>query len=336
VLRRLCSATLPAPSALYNADTGKGYDGRIFMNGEEVPGTEGRALGHLLDGTSYELPALGKASWENQVANPGTGDKTVVVGLDDSSPGQVYVYVGEKRDTGNAVERAGLTGGTLYGIKVDGFPREDMAPPDIEFPRAFTGHSFGDVSSLTGMQLNAASNTAGVTRFERPEDGVWSATDPHDFYFVTTVGGSKLWRLRFVDPADPAAGGTISVLLAGGRNSDADGPYRNLDNLTSTDRDQLVIQEDPGPSGDLAAVWQYDIETGALEKVAEADAERFGIPTAPFTREEESSGVIDASDILGEGWYLLDVMAHYPNPDLELVQGGQLLAMHIPPGRPIG
>jgi hypothetical protein len=340
VLRRLCSATLPAPSALYNADTGKGYDGRIFMNGEEVPGTEGRALGHLLDGTSYELPALGKASWENQVANPGTGDKTVVVGLDDSSPGQVYVYVGEKRDTGNAVERAGLTGGTLYGIKVDGFPREDMAPPDIEFPRSFTGANLGNVSSLTGAQLNGASNTAGVTRFERPEDGVWSATDPHDFYFVTTIGGSKLWRLHFVDPADPAAGGTISVLLAGGRNSTAGGPYRNLDNLTSTDRDELVIQEDPGPSGDLAAVWQYDIATGALEKVAEADEDRFGTltapPTAPFTREEESSGVIDASEILGEGWYLLDVMAHYPNPDPELVQGGQLLAMHVPPGRPIG
>jgi Bacterial protein of unknown function (DUF839) len=335
VLRRLCSATLPAASALYNAETGKGFDGRIFMNGEEPAGTEGRAFGHLLDGTSYELPALGKASWENQIAHPATGDKTVVVGLDDSSPGQVYVYVGEKRDTGNPVERAGLTGGTLYGIKVEGLAREDTPPPGFEFPHSFTGHNLGDVSNLTGMQLNMVSNTASVTRFERPEDGVWSATDPHDFYFVTTIGGSRLWRLSFIDPADPAAGGTISVLLAGGRNSTAGGPYRNLDNITSTDRGQLVIQEDPGGSADLAAVWRYDTETGGLDRVAKADPDRFRLPTAPFTQEEESSGVIDVSDILGEGWFLLDVMAHYENSDPELVQGGQLLAMHIPPGRPV-
>jgi hypothetical protein len=50
-----------------------------------------------MDGTSYELPALGKASWENVLAHPGTGMRTVVVGLDDSSgpvAGQVYIYVG--------------------------------------------------------------------------------------------------------------------------------------------------------------------------------------------------------------------------------------------------
>lgn len=48
-------------------------------------------------GLSYELPALGKASWENQVACPHSGEKTVVVGLDDSNDGQVYVYIGHKQ-----------------------------------------------------------------------------------------------------------------------------------------------------------------------------------------------------------------------------------------------
>jgi hypothetical protein len=54
-----------------------------------------------------------------------------------------------------------------------------------------------------------------------------------------------------------------------------------------------------------------------------------------LTQDEESSGVIDVSAILGSGWYLLDVQAHYnPDPsDPELVEGGQLLAMHIPPGK---
>ena len=335
LLRDLCSATLPPASALYDAASGKGYDGRIFMNGEEVA-PEGRAFAHLLDGTSYELPALGRASWENQVANPATGEKTVVVGLDDTSAlGQVYVYVGDKRDAGSPVERAGLTGGTLYGIKVEGFPREDEAPEDFEFPASFTGHSLGNVSNLNGAQLNTASNAANITRFTRPEDGVWDPRNPHDFYFVTTAGGSRLWRLSFVDPADPAAGGTIAMLLEGGRGTVPNGPYRNLDNITATDRGRLVIQEDTQASGELSAVWQYDIETSALERVAKADPDRFEAPTPPFTDRQESSGVIDVEEILGEGWYLLTFMAHYNVGDPELVEGGQLLAMHLPPGRPL-
>jgi hypothetical protein len=51
-----------------------------------------------------------------------------------------------------------------------------------------------------------------------------------------------------------------------------------------------------------------------------------------LTQDEESSGIIDASDILGEGWFLLDVQAHYSLAG-ELVEGGQLLALHYPPGR---
>ena len=39
---------------------------------------------------------------------------------------------------------------------------------------------------------------------------------------------------------------------------------------------------------------------------------------------EESSGIIDVSDIFGRGTYLADVQAHYPNPDPALVEGGQL------------
>jgi hypothetical protein len=50
-----------------------------------------------------------------------------------------------------------------------------------------------------------------------------------------------------------------------------------------------------------------------------------------LTNDEESSGVIDASRILGRGWYLLTVQAHRPSPDAELVEGGQLLAVFIDP-----
>ena len=50
-----------------------------------------------------------------------------------------------------------------------------------------------------------------------------------------------------------------------------------------------------------------------------------------LTEDEESSGIIPAP-FLGKGWYLLDVQAHYPIEG-EIVEGGQLLALHVPPGK---
>ena len=50
--------------------------------------------------------------------------------------------------------------------------------------------------------------------------------------------------------------------------------------------------------------------------------------TGPFSRDEESSGIIAVSDIFGEGNYLLDVQAHYNIGNAELVEGGQVLLMN--------
>src|SRR5690606_21101241 len=88
---RFCSADLPAPEALFDAGSGKGFDGRLFFGGEES-GNEGRGFAHAMDGTSYELPRLGKLSWENAVASPMPGETTIVAGMDDSGGGQVYFY----------------------------------------------------------------------------------------------------------------------------------------------------------------------------------------------------------------------------------------------------
>ena len=331
LLGRLCSADLAPVSAFYNAASGLGYDGRIFTDGEEV-GDEGRAFGHLLDGTSYELPAVGKMSFENVVPNPATGDKTVVVGLDDSSPGQVYVYAGDKQSTGNPVEKAGLNNGKLYGIKVPGFASE---PNEGGIPSGTSFESFdlGDVRTKTGATLQSDSNAAGVTNFLRPEDGAWDPNDPSAFYFVTTASfttNSRLWRLNFNDPNNPAAGGTIDMLLDGSEGQ------KMLDNMTVNDRGQVVMQEDTGNQSHLSAIWVYHIATDSLTKVAEHDPERFTSGSPGFiTQDEESSGIIPAP-FLGEGAYLLDVQVHKANPDPELVEYGQLLRMNIPPGKPLG
>ncbi len=185
---RLCSADLPARSAFYNSRTGKGYSGRIFMNGEEV-GNEGRAFAHVVTGPgagiSYELPSLGKFSWENSVASPYEQDRTVVIGLDDTTPGQLYVYVGSKQSEGTEIEKAGLHGGSLHGIKVQGVALEDRAA-GIPNGTRFSLHDFGDVTNASGAQLQADSVANDVTQFLRPEDGAWDTRDPSVFYFVTT------------------------------------------------------------------------------------------------------------------------------------------------------
>jgi Bacterial protein of unknown function (DUF839) len=328
-LSRLCSADLPALSAFYNSQSGLGYLGRIFMDGEES-GTNGRAFAHFMDGNSYEIPRLGKFSWENSVANPNTGDATVVIGLDDSVGGQVYVYAGSKSSSSDRVIAAGLGNGTLSGIKVQGLGLETDATV-VAPGTPFTIESLGDVSAKSGSQIDLESKALGITGFNRPEDGSWNPSNPNDFYFVTTAsfaGRSRLWRLRFVDAANPSLGGTIDMLLDG-----TTGP-KMMDNITVSKRGSVYIQEDVGNNAHIGKIWRYSIATGKLEIVAQHDPARF-LPGGPgfLTIDEESSGIIPLDDILGESWYLFDVQAHYNAGDAELVEGGQLLLMHFPPGQ---
>jgi hypothetical protein len=322
---RFCAGELAAESAFYDAESGKGYEGRLFTNGEEI-GDEGGAWIHSLDGTTWEFPGMGNASWENVVPNPGTGATTIAVGIDDSGGGQVYIYAGEKMASGTPIEKAGLTGGTLYGLKVPGAALENAATGIADGP--FEVHSFGDVSSWTGAQLQTASVANGVTGFQRPEDGAWDPNNPNHFYFVSTASfstASRLWRLSFVDASQPALGGEIEMLLDGSEGQ------RMMDNLEIDKSGHVYIQEDPGGNNHLAKIWRYDIATGAFSIIAQHNPTYFDPASATLiTIDEESSGIVNASDILGPGWFLLNVQAHRANPDAELVQEGQFLALFDP------
>jgi hypothetical protein len=325
-LSRLCSADLPASSAFWTGSLG--YDGRLFIDGEEVG--SGRAFAHALDGTSWELPRLGKFAWENAVASPDSGDKTVVIGLDDSTPGEVYVYVGSKASSGSPVDKAGLTNGSLYGVKVTGFPDESIAN-GIPSGTPFSLFSLGNVENMTGAQLQTASDLGDVTQFRRPEDGAWDTQDPNVFYFVTTASfaeESRLWRLTFNDVNNPAAGGTIDMLV-----EDNEEGHRMFDNMAVDSRGRVLLQEDPGNQAYLARIWQYSPASDSLVEVAQFDPDLFAPGGSSFlTQDEESSGIIDVSSILGEGTFLGDVQAHFAIPG-ELVEGGQLFALHVPPGK---
>ncbi len=321
-MSRFCSGDLAPMSAFYNKKTKLGYKGRIYLNGEES-GTEGRAFAHFMDGNSFELPSLGKLAWENCVANPSTGDKTIVAGTDDGTGGQVYIYSGNKSTSLDDLAAAGLKNGTLYAIKVTGVATETDATVFTSGP--FSVVNLGNVTALTGAQLEANTVAAGATTFNRPEDSCWDPSNPNDLYFVTTAsftGISRLWRMSFVDASNPALGGTATVLL-----DTTSGP-KMMDNITISKSGSIIIQEDVGNQAHVGKVWRYTISTGELEMIAQHDPARFTPGPGFLTQDEESSGVITMEDILGKGWYLLDVQAHYGIPG-ELVEGGQLLALHL-------
>ena len=352
---RFCSADLPEISAFFNAATGLGTQNRLFMNGEEA-GNEGRAFAHLVTGpaagTSYELPRLGKFSWENSLANPASGNRTIVIGTDDSTPGQVYLYAGTKTNTGNDIERAGLTNGTLFGIKANNTPAESRttgvdAVPNNRDVGTFSLVALGNTETLSGTQLQAASTAAGITEFLRPEDGHWNPLKPNEFFFVTTDrfsdlketgvgqdGRTRLWKMTFADLDNVSLGGSLEMLLEGGPGP-LGSPGQMFDNMTVDSFGNILMQEDPGSNPYLAKIWQFNPTTRELVEVAR-HTPTFFLPGSPnfLTQDEESSGIIDITSIMGatngDRWFLFDVQAHYGIPG-ELVQGGQLLAMRLAP-----
>lgn len=358
--QRLCSADLPAESALFG--NGLGTRDRIFFDGEEVSDpASARAWARIVTGPhageAWQLPRLGRMSYENVVACPHSKEKTVALLTDDGDlstapsgtgfPSEVYVYIGEKAKSGHPIEQAGFTNGHFYGVKVSVNGAAATEESDLfGLGTAATGFigkgrfslvNLGDVSNLTQRQIEDISIANGITRFRRPEDSAW---DPrrgekhrNDAYFVTTADvntNCRLWRLRFDDiRKDPEKGGTIEILLTGSEG------HRMLDNVTIDPFGRIVMDEDPGNNSRVSKIWLYQIATGEFIQVAQHNPKFFDptiLNNTPFiTQDEESSGIIDASDILGDGWFLLDVQAHKVSNDTELVEGGQLLAMFVDP-----
>jgi hypothetical protein len=145
------------------------------------------------------------------------------------------------------------------------------------------------------------------------------------------------------------------------------------DNIEST-KNSLLITEDPGssqqfpfgsadPAATTARIWKYDLKTGATTAVASVDQTADEGPTdvdgtAGAVNKAnlgswEASGIVDASEVLGKGWFLVTVQAHSlwiekadgpdrldatgaPNPGTNgkdftfKREGGQLLAIKIP------
>jgi hypothetical protein len=362
---RFCSGDLPAVNAFWNPETGRGTRTRLYMHGEE--GGTGYQQATVVNGPdagkSYTLGKFNLNSngsgidaigaWENALANPYPQDKTIVVANSDGGTGimtnAVAVYVGTKQTTGSEVEKAGLMNGTLSFINVVDNP--------VEIVNTTTRAT--DISSGARFFLSSTSSTT----FSRPEDGAWNPRNPREFYFVTTdrldnvadgigsqVGQTRLWRLTFDDITSPDLGGSIDLLIDGRMVGTE--KVNMFDNITvNPTTGQVLLNEDVGGAAHNGKVWLYDPIADKLVKVTKHDPARFGdvgIPaTLPFNQDEETSGILDVSSILGPGAYLMVDQAHYlingtlvnglpvnnfekfQNPD-ELVEGGELMFVRAP------
>jgi hypothetical protein len=313
-----------------------------FANEENGDG--GRNFGVTAGGTAKELPRLGRHSYENTQPALDTGRRTVAVSTEDTAAGQLWVYAGTKRRAGDAFDRAGLTNGVLSVLRVAEKRGGTRVSTDAGFRAAYGKGTPApvDLANVDWDQPAAAQNTQGAAKglsLNRIEDASWDPRRPDDLYFVTTEGspdpsrnrdGGGLWRLRLDDREHPELGGTLTLLLDG-----TEAPYLNKpDNIEVDRRGNLLVQEDPGRNPHLARVVAYRIADGERAVLAQFDPALFAPATpggtdAALTTDEESSGIIDAAETLGRGWYLLDAQVHRSSPNPASVELGQLLALHV-------
>ncbi len=375
---RPCSADLPKLSAFWDASTLTGYDGLIFLNGEET-GAEGKGLAWIVTGTEagkvYELPHHGKYSWENALARSNYGLspsptnllQTVVVGTDDTTPGEVYVYIGTKNNTGNAVQKAGLANGITYGIKTSSILGGYTGAIPLELANGINGTFTLEpifattLANKTGAQFQTESTRLGITQFARPEDAHWVDTDTLIFATTGTKNSSsysgptvtsKIYQLDF-NSSDAAGilltGGNISVVVDSNGITGLDGQKaRSFDNLTIGDDGMLYIQEDPGSDAYVAKHWIVNptlanqaLREASAVQIFESDRSRFTTGATQFqTIDEEHSGIIDITTIVNDGivgskWFLVATQNHAAATGANaatLVEGGQFIALNYKAG----
>ena len=212
--------------------------------------------------------------------------------------------------------------------------RENIGP----ISGTFVLENVSDVATSSGDVLQMTSVARGLTEFAKPEDGAWHTLDSRVFDFVVTgssIDGAgqsaRLDKLTFDSLVNPT-GGTIELVVDRASLTPSQPSFQQFDNMTVAGDGSEPGEEDPG----ARPIWQNRGSSfgtiGAASEILQSDPERFASPPLPlFNVDEESSGIIDVTDIVrsahwdeqGRRYFLADLQAHYPIP-AELVEGGQL------------
>ncbi len=303
------------------------------------------------------MPALGHFAWENALVQRGTGKYTVIMSMEDGPASQdptqvnsqLYMYVGVKdRSNGATVlERNGLVGGILYVFR----SKDPARNSESTFHNGtIEGEwvSLGNVTNLSDVQLEAASDAVNAMIFARPEDGAWNLRNRDQYFFVTTGEGTGngLGRLYSLDVSGTASIGPASLTVE--YNADqviaAGGDIAISPDNIDVSRDYLMINEDGTTTSRAVmaakqrdgSIWRFDVDEDGVDvdsrlRIAELNQPgRDRIPVGPGVW--ETSGIIDTSDLFGKDTWLFDVQAHSPTtaPKPNTVEDGQFLLMRGP------
>jgi secreted PhoX family phosphatase len=289
----------------------------------------------------------------------GTGRQTVIMGMEDgpSTPdSQMWMHVGRKDRSarGNVLRRNGLEDGTLHVLRA--------VSPNVRTEGDFKSGSIRcewvaipNAASMNDSALEAAADAAGAFGFVRVEDGAFNPNEKDEFLFVTTgsswtpagapLPANKLGRLYLLklDKKDVTAPCELQVVYNADDVIAAGGDIAISPDNMDVSSSAVVIQEDgtsesrpvmgsKGRDGSIwsfpltGAAWQQRVDVAGRSRIAEVDPPgRDGIAVGPGVW--ESSGIIDASDILGDGCWIVNVQAHRPTtaPAPNTVEDGQVL-----------
>jgi secreted PhoX family phosphatase len=330
-LNRFCSSYLAPAGSLKSGSLG--YDGAVYLTGEEGSGDWSRSFAFDMDGHGIQLPAMGLLQFENLLVAPDTGKNTVVMMNEDfgATTSQGYMYLGTKTSKGTFADKAGLTNGNLYTISVANATSDNVfrstygknKKADVKFMQINSDPKFGATT--------AAAQLVGTT-FSRIEDGEFDPNNHNIYYFITTESnkypssttpnpttptvsrdGGALWKMTFKDVSNPLLGATVEMLLDG-----SEAPYLSKpDNLAVDEDGYLLMQEDPGANDQVSRVIAYRLSDGAIREVAAFDPQYFAATGANLiTTDEETSGVINVNKLLQKSksdpnsYFFFDAQVH--------------------------
>jgi hypothetical protein len=315
---------------------------------------------NTVTGDSTPIPGMGRLNHENSIVVPGGWPHFAMLTTDDTFSGpsaQLYLYLANHES--HIMEDKG----SLWALQVTGTqdgpvdPRDpfngandylDLAVGDdfqgmfIRVPKPI---ALGQTDEPPQIALENWSNENNIFQFIRLEDLAYDKNDPRVVYIADTgrtrvipdpstgrlvrgPGGTegfadngRIFKLVF-NENNPRKVDSLTVLAQG--DDPAGGAFVafvNPDNMGTSAR-SLMVQED----ADDAKIWHHDLASGTWNVIATVN-----------DPDGESSGIVDASQWFGAGWWMLDVQGHGENVAEELIDGillkresGQLLLMKIP------
>jgi hypothetical protein len=314
-----------------------------YFTGEESPTSRRQGVSVAVNaatGKRTVLPWFGHFFHENQVPVRGMSQLTFFLS-EDGHPGrsQIYAY------TATSLAAALRGNGTLRTFVPDDPTDATPSSDDIAKGETLAGHleRIPQRSNANPIELDRKTSALGAMGLIRIEDATADPAHPGVVYFADTGAGrldhgqeSRAGRIyRFtMDPTHPRSA-TLEVVVDGDEGDDMINP----DNVGIAGS-SLVIQEDHNnPKYGYDRVLVYDTVAQTLREVARTDPSQHLIDVVGGPGFWESSGVVDASDWFGPGWWLLTVQAgeqnvHQPGLDGQvdsaIGEGGQILKVYIP------